>query len=47
VGLLLDEVAASLENPTEEAIEQELIDVGLIEFCRDDLRRRRSPPGRE
>jgi DNA-directed RNA polymerase specialized sigma24 family protein len=39
-GFLLDEVAASLENPSLDGIEQELVDLGLIEYCRDHLKRR-------
>jgi RNA polymerase sigma-70 factor (ECF subfamily) len=31
---LLDEVAASLDNPTREAVEQELIDLELYQYCR-------------
>ena len=32
---LFDAIAESLENPTREAVEAELIDVRLIEYCRD------------
>jgi RNA polymerase sigma-70 factor (ECF subfamily) len=39
--LIVDEVAASLESPTPEAIEDELIELGLLEHCRSALKRRR------
>jgi RNA polymerase sigma-70 factor (ECF subfamily) len=39
--LLLEEVAQSLDNQSVESIEQELIDIGLIEYCRAALQRRR------
>ena len=32
--LLIDDVANSLENNSRETVEQELIDLGLIEYCR-------------
>jgi len=35
--LLVDEVAQTLENPTPEQVEDELIEVGLLEFVRDFL----------
>ncbi len=38
--LLLDEVERSLERPTRDDLEQELIDLGLLEYCRDALERR-------
>jgi RNA polymerase sigma factor (sigma-70 family) len=38
--LLLVEIARSLDDPSKERLEQELIDVGLHEYCRDALRRR-------
>jgi RNA polymerase sigma-70 factor (ECF subfamily) len=38
--LLLDEVAQSLKNPTCEQLEQELLDLGLLEYCRSALQRR-------
>jgi RNA polymerase sigma-70 factor (ECF subfamily) len=38
--LLLDAVAQSLERPTPEQMEQELIDLGLLEYCRPALERR-------
>ena len=41
-GFLLDEVSASLEHPTLDDIEQELIDLGLIGYCRDHLKRHRT-----
>ena len=40
VDLLLDELAASLQQPTAEQIEQELIVLGLLDYCRAGLRRR-------
>src|SRR5262249_31180178 len=39
--LLLEEVAHSLESPTTEHLEEELIDLGLIDYCRSALERRR------
>src|SRR5262245_30938999 len=39
--LLLDEVASTLEQPTPEELEQEVIDLGLLEYCKDALERRR------
>jgi RNA polymerase sigma-70 factor (ECF subfamily) len=41
--LIVDEVAASLENPTPDHIEEELIDLGLLDRCRAALERRRNP----
>jgi RNA polymerase sigma-70 factor (ECF subfamily) len=38
---LLDEVAQSLEHPSTEDLEQELSELGLLEYCRGVLRRRR------
>jgi RNA polymerase sigma-70 factor (ECF subfamily) len=38
--LLLEEVLHSLEAPTAEQLEQELIDLGLLEYCRPALERR-------
>ena len=38
--LLVDEVARSLQTTDPEAIEQELIEVGLLGFCRNALQRR-------
>jgi RNA polymerase sigma-70 factor (ECF subfamily) len=42
--LLLEEVVQTLENPSDDQLEQELIDLGLLELkgCRDALERRRS-----
>jgi RNA polymerase sigma-70 factor (ECF subfamily) len=40
VDLLLDEVAASLHEPTAEHLEQELMVLGLLDYCRVGLRRR-------
>lgn len=39
--LLLDEVAQSLTSPTIDALEQELIDLDLWQYCRDQLQARR------
>jgi Fe-S cluster assembly scaffold protein SufB len=39
--LLLDEVAQSLTSPTIDALEQELIDLDLWQYCRDQLQSRR------
>lgn len=38
--LLLDEVAASLTDPTYEELEQEVIILDMFAYCRDSLRRR-------
>jgi RNA polymerase sigma-70 factor (ECF subfamily) len=38
--LLLDEVARSLENPGPERLEEEIIDLGLLPYCRSALQRR-------
>lgn len=38
---LLEEVASSLEHPTVDALEQELLDLGLLYHCRTALERRR------
>ncbi len=37
--LLLDEVTESLENPTPEQLEQELVELSLLDFCRPVLER--------
>jgi DNA-directed RNA polymerase specialized sigma24 family protein len=37
--LMLEDLAASLSNPTQEAIERELIDLELYEYCRPALDR--------
>lgn len=39
-NLLLDEVSQSLEQPTLDQIEQELLELGLLEHCRPALQRR-------
>ncbi len=39
-GLLLDEVAASLDDPTPGALRQELTELDLLRFCRTALERR-------
>src|SRR5262249_47620674 len=39
--LLLDEVGRSLDGPAAERLEEELIDLGLLEYCRPALERRR------
>jgi RNA polymerase sigma factor (sigma-70 family) len=38
---LVDDVARSLGEPTPDALERELIDVGLLCYCRSELARRR------
>jgi len=38
--LLLDEVVQSLEKPSAEHLEEELIDLGLLDYCRPALERR-------
>jgi RNA polymerase sigma-70 factor (ECF subfamily) len=40
---LIDEVAHSLDNPTDDELEQELIDLGLLAYCRSALQRLRTP----
>ena len=42
--LLLEEVVQSLDNPTPEQLEQELIDLGLLEYCRAALEQRHGTP---
>jgi RNA polymerase sigma-70 factor (ECF subfamily) len=37
--LLLDQVTHSLENPTAERLEQELVELGLLDYCRPALKR--------
>lgn len=39
--LLLDEVARTLDRPTPDELEQEVIGLGLLEYCKDALQRRR------
>jgi DNA-directed RNA polymerase specialized sigma24 family protein len=39
-GLLLDEVAQALANPTPEQLEEELQELGLLEHCRSALQQR-------
>lgn len=39
--LLLDEIVVSLEVASIDEIEQEALDLGLLEYCREALRRRR------
>jgi RNA polymerase sigma-70 factor (ECF subfamily) len=41
VDLLLDEIDVSLEGATAEELEQELIDLDLLSYCREGLRRRK------
>jgi RNA polymerase sigma-70 factor (ECF subfamily) len=41
--LLVEEVARSLETPSQEELEQELIDLGFHAYCRRALERRRAP----
>jgi RNA polymerase sigma-70 factor (ECF subfamily) len=40
--LLLDEVAQSMDNPTDEQLEEELSNLNLLEYCRPALQRRGS-----
>jgi RNA polymerase sigma-70 factor (ECF subfamily) len=44
VDLVLDEVVQTLESPTAEQLEEELTDLGLLEFCRTGLGRVRLGP---
>jgi len=37
--LMIEDVSESLDNPVREAVEQELIELGLIEYCRDSIDR--------
>jgi len=37
--ILLDEVRRSLDNPSDQDVEQELVEVGLFEYCRSALTR--------
>jgi RNA polymerase sigma-70 factor (ECF subfamily) len=39
--LLLDEIAQAMSDPTPEHLEEELIDLNLLEYCRPALERRR------
>jgi RNA polymerase sigma-70 factor (ECF subfamily) len=39
-ALLLDEVTPSLENPGAEQLEEELVELGLLDYCRPALERR-------
>ena len=39
--LLLAEIAHAVANPTADALEEELIELGLLEHCRPALQRRR------
>src|SRR5262245_9344598 len=41
---LVEEVVQTLESPTVSMLEQELIDIGLIEYCRPFLSKLRSEP---
>jgi len=38
-GLLLDEVTQSLDRPTAEQLEQEMVELGLLDYCRPALQR--------
>ena len=40
VTYLLDEVRASLDNPSRDDLEQELIDLNLFHYCRPFMKRR-------
>lgn len=39
--ILLDAVATSIDDPSPDAIEDELIDLRLLDYCRDTLQKRR------
>jgi hypothetical protein len=39
--LMLNEIVQGLSNPTVENLEEELIDLNLLEYCRPALERRR------
>jgi hypothetical protein len=41
---LLDEVSHSLHGPTPDQLEQELVTLGLLEYCRPALERRARKP---
>jgi RNA polymerase sigma-70 factor (ECF subfamily) len=43
-GLLVEEVRRSLAGPTEEELEQELVELGLLEQCRTALEQSRGGP---
>ncbi len=45
VNFLINEVKASLHDPTPEEVEEELGDLGLLEFCRKNLKRTESSRG--
>jgi RNA polymerase sigma-70 factor (ECF subfamily) len=42
--VLLDEVAHSLANPSEDELHEELVELGLLDYCRPALERRPSAP---
>jgi DNA-directed RNA polymerase specialized sigma24 family protein len=42
IELVVNEVAMSLEHPTTEALQQELLDLGLLDYCRPHLAKRGS-----
>ncbi len=45
VSFLINEVKASLHDPTPENVEEELGDLGLLEFCRSHLKQPEESPG--
>jgi len=45
VNFLISEVRASLRDPTPEDVEEELGDLGLLEFCRSYLKQPEESPG--
>jgi RNA polymerase sigma-70 factor (ECF subfamily) len=45
VSFLIDEVKASLRDPTPDNVEEELGDLGLLEFCRSYLKQPEESPG--
>ncbi len=42
--LLIEEVACSLPQPSPEALEQELLELGLLDYCKSALQRRAGGP---
>jgi hypothetical protein len=44
--ILVDEVARSLHNPSDDELEAELIAVGLLPYCRTALQQRQQAAGK-
>ena len=44
-GALIDEIERSLEKPTYEELERELIEVDLLSYCRSALQKRQKGAG--